>query len=419
MKYLKNITEFRSGEVRNRILEAVDQALFENSPDLKVKEFLEKHGTKEVKGRVVVIGFGKAGKKMYEGAKEYLGASISRASIIVPKQEDELLSNPFLPGNHPLPSAESIESSKRLVASLENLKVEDLVIVLISGGGSSLFEILKEGVKLDDYNLTVKCLMQNGATIGEINSIRYLFSETKGGGLLKITYPARVLGLILSDVPGDDPSTVASGPTSSPPKSSAIHEATEKFGRLCNIPSGREGPVGKYSTVENTIILKNVDFVNSIKRRLESEGFDVLSLGSGIEGDTESVAARIMVSMRQRFAKNNSGFFLVGGGETSTRRVSSGIGGRNLELCLRILLKMQEKEIFTFGSFGTDGIDGSSNAMGAIVDNYTLKSLGRKSIEYALSRSESLAPLKSTKDVIFTGLTGTNAADIFVGYYGR
>jgi glycerate 2-kinase len=417
VEFLKNLQGFRTGEKRDEILEALDSAFIKNSPVLRVKSYFDQMGNLNVRGKIIVIGFGKAARGMWEGAQLSLGARITSARLIVPAIQGEEISYPFLPGDHPLPSSQSLSSSAALINSLKGLSRDDLVIVLISGGGSSLFEVLREGVRLEEYNNAIGCLMRSGATIRELNSIRYLFSETKGGGLLKYTNPSRVMGIIISDVPGDDARTVASGPTTHPPEESLIDRTIRKFGQKCNIPSTGKVKRNESYEAENHVILKNSDFVKSVEEKLKMNGSEVLSLGSGIEGSTSKVSKRIATVMRTHYEIVKVPFFIVGGGETSSEVVGNGNGGRNLELCLRFLMEMGKGENFTFGSFGTDGMDGSSKAMGAIVDNHSCESLDRGFIGKMLSRSESLAPLRMTEDVIFTGPTGTNVADVFIGYY--
>ena len=408
---------FRGSPVRDVLAESIDYAFEQNSPDIRVYSFLKQLPPGDLDGELRMIGFGKAGRGMYRGAKKFFGEKISRAGIILPLSEGEKFEPPFLPGNHPLLGKESIESSKKILELLSGLTKDDVVIVLISGGGSSLFEILREGVELSRYNETVNCLMRNGANIKELNAARYLYSRTKGGGLLEFTHPARVRGLIVSDVPGDNEETVASGPTSRPPERHLIESVIAKYGKMCTLPRAVQEYRRSFYRSENYVVLRNSDFVKSIVHRVEHHGLRGIDVGSGIEGNTESVARFLVDRMRSEYRKTNSPVTVVGGGETFTKRIGNGRGGRNLELTLRVLLLMDKDEEFAFGSIGTDGMDGSSNAMGAIVDDETLRILDRKLILDSLSRSESLSPLIMSQDVLFTGPTGTNVSDIFVGYY--
>ncbi|MGC8562543.1 MAG: glycerate kinase type-2 family protein [Thermoplasmata archaeon] len=417
MEILGQARGFRGGPIRDMIVESIDFAFEQNSPDTRVLSFLNKYSFAKFDGKLRVIGFGKAARGMYLGVKKFFGSRISAAGVILPSLEGEKFDLPFLHGNHPLPGNESIESSIKLIELLNGITRNDLVIVLVSGGGSSLFEIMRDGVKLDEYNETINCMMRNGANISELNAIRYLYSKTKGGGLLDYTYPAKVVSLIISDVPGDNIETIASGPTSRPPEKLLIEQTLAKYGKSCTLPEMVEKPSIVTYEAENYVILRNSDFVRSIIQKIRDHGIRGIDLGSEIEGDTQSVAKLLVDRMRSEYRKANDPVIVVGGGETSTKRVGQGKGGRNLELALRVSLLMERNEEFTFGSIGTDGMDGSSNAMGAIVDGETLKMLDRKFVLESLSKSESLEPLIMSQDVLFTGFTGTNVSDIFVGYY--
>ena len=417
MEILGQARGFRGSPIRDVLVESIDYAFEQNSPENRVYSFLSEFRLGDFDGELRIIGFGKAARGMYKGAKKFFGEKISRAGVILPLAEGEKFEPPFLQGNHPLLGKESIESSKKILELLRGLTKDDFVIVLISGGGSSLFEVLRDGVELSRYNETVNCLMRNGANITELNAVRYLYSKTKGGGLLEFAHPARVLGLIVSDVPGDKEETVASGPTSRPPERQVIENVIAKYNRICTLPNDIKGSRRSSYGAENYVVLRNSDFVKSIVQRVEHHGLRGIDVGSGIEGDTENIARFLVGRMRSEYGKTNGPVTVVGGGETFTKRIGNGKGGRNLELALRVLLLMDKNEEFTFGSIGTDGMDGSSNAMGAIVDDETLRILDRELILDSLSRSESLRPLIISQDVLFTGPTGTNVSDIFVGYY--
>lgn len=418
MKVFKDLTNFRKDGIRLVILEAVDSAFLVNDPESIVRDFLGQRILKGSNGRIFVIGFGKAARKMYEGASKALAEKIYSSAIIVRDEDGSSSTDEFLIGDHPLPQERSIKSSTKLMESIRNLTQDDTIIVLVSGGGSAMFELLEDYANLRNYNSAIECLMRAGANVRELNAVRYLHSKTKGGGLLQYTYPAKVLGLIISDVPGDRIDTVASGPTSGSPSDEFLENVLEKYGGSCKLPSIRKKRENVLkSTAGNYIVLRNADFLNVIKKELTLKGSSVLEIGTGISGSTKEVAQMLVSKVRAFYWIKGRPFFFIGGGETSTVVKHQARGGRNLELCLRFISKMNRNEVFTFGSFGTDGMDGSSGAMGAIVDQESLKLLGKKNISQQLKRSESLEPLTRTKDVLITGPTGTNVSDIFVGYY--
>lgn len=421
MKDILGQSDLRKEGRRLDILEAVAHAFRENDPSVRVRKFLEARADLSESGRIFVIGFGKAARAMYRGAKEVLGDRIFYGGIILPDDDlDEKDGTEVFPGTHPLLSEKSINSTIALLSKVKNLRDNDVVVVLISGGGSSLFEMLEEGVTLEDYIRITKCMMNHGADIQELNAVRFLLSRVKGGGLRELLCPARIIGLIISDVPGDDVRFIASGPLADPPDQDFIYKTLRKFGKTCGIHT--EAIHKKYSgkcKAENHILLRNEDFVNSISDYLRGRGNRVLNLGSGVNGRVTVVSRLIYSISKTYFSLIKGPFFIVGGGETSVNVRGDGIGGRNLEMCLRFILNSGNKDVFVFSSIGTDGIDGPSNAMGGMVDQSTSVILSRKRIREYLRRSESLAPLMETKDVIISGRTGNNVSDIFIGYIER
>jgi glycerate 2-kinase len=420
---MKNILEqqdLRKDGKRKEILEAVNQAFFKNDPALKVRSYIENRSDILKSKRIKVIGFGKAAYEMYLGAQQALGNRIVYGGIIIPDDlvvDNNIINAEVFHGTHPFLSEKSIDSTEKLISKLSPLSREDTVLVLISGGGSSLFELLNEGITLEKYREITKCMMDNGADIQELNAVRYLFSKVKGGKLKNFLYPARIISLIISDVPGDDIRFIASGPLSDPPDDSLIFKTIKKFGKKCSLDFNYKYINNlKNFDAENNIIIRNEDFVFEISEYLKTRGHSVLNLGSGISGSVTNVSRMIHRISEDYFRLIDRPYFFVGGGETSVKVRGKGIGGRNLEMCLRFILNIKKGEIFIFSSIGTDGIDGPSNAMGGIVDNYTLNVLSKRKIRDFLSNSESLTPLKISKDVIITGRTGNNVSDIFVGY---
>mgnify|MGYP001626326836 CR=1 FL=1 len=423
---MKNILEqqdLRKDGMRKEILEAVNHAFLENDPVLKVKSYIEKRSDILKSKRIKVIGFGKAAYEMYLGAQQALGNRIVNGGIIIPDDlvvDRKIINAEVFIGTHPFLSDKSIESTEKLISKISPLSREDTVLVLISGGGSSLFELLNDEITLDRYRKITKCMMDNGADIQELNAVRYLFSKVKGGKLKNFLCPARIISLIISDVPGDDIRFIASGPLSDPPDERLISKTVKKFGKKCSIDFNFEYKKDlKNCDAENNIIIRNEDFVLGISEYLKARGHRILNLGSGINGSVTNISRMIHRISEDYFRLIDRPYFFIGGGETSVKVRGNGIGGRNLEMCLRFIMNTKKKERFIFSSIGTDGIDGPSNAMGGIVDNYTLNILSKRKIREFLSNSESLTPLKMSKDVIITGRTGNNVSDIFVGYVER
>jgi glycerate 2-kinase len=414
----QNIDSFKGDDIRAGILTAFDRVMTENDPAKLVRQFLNAKRINAKKGRIYVIGFGKAGRKMYDGARAAIGPTIYKSAIIIPKDEIHGSEDPFLPGDHPFPLRNSLRSSKRLLDILKDVSRDDTVIALISGGGSAMFEVLEDNVSLEDYNEKIRCAMSHGADIYQLNALRFLYSKVKGGGLLGYTYPARVIALSISDVPGNDIRVISSGPLSDPPDSSFVKKTMRYFSGKCGLQIEGKKLAGRYNyNAENHIIFSNRNFVEAFAREIGKKYQGLVSMSSEISGSTDEVARVYASILRKLYSLTGRPVFFVSGGETTTMIRGSGKGGRNLELCLKFMLQMRKNEKFVFGSFGTDGIDGNSGAMGAIVNDESLEKLERDYIVECLSKSASLDPLIKSGDALFTGRTGTNVSDIFVGYY--
>ncbi len=425
-----NFADLNSTSVRGGLLTILEQAFIQLDPlkllDASVKEVLA--DSRDFRN-VYVIGFGKAALKMYRGVR---GRTISIArysAIIIPTGEAVPENYPeleILVGNHPIPSTETLSSSRKILGHLGNLSEDDLVIVLISGGGSALFEIPEGGFTIKMIGDTAKCLMESGADINELNAIRQAMSSVKGGKLAKILYPSEVYGLIISDVPGDDPAVIASGPLTRPSlEPGFLGKVVEKYRETCMLPSKEElerhfGNIepGSFRHVTTRIILKNSDFVNLISTLISKNGDTVVTLADSVTGDVVDAAKWFAERMRKQFAVSRKPIWIVGGGETTAKVRGNGKGGRNCELSLRVAMNMESDEDFLFASIGTDGIDGASPAMGGITDNYFLEGLGKDEIFNSLAISDSYTLLNKYNSAIITGYTGTNVSDIYIAYYG-
>ncbi len=378
--------------------------------------------------RIFVIGFGKASFGMYRGLRRVVDRSLAASAIIVPEYQH--IENPFaeltvLRGTHPFPGESTQKSSQQIIDRIRGVRRDDLVIVLISGGSSSLFEIPVEGLSMDHLSSVTKCLMESGENISTLNSARKLMSRVKGGGLLGMISPARSLSLIISDVPGDDLSLVGSGPTvrDSGPDKKEKERILDLIGR-CD-PTAREA-VEKAATAKrseispaatNMLILRNQDFVEEMCAELLKTGEKAVSMGSGITGDVEELSGRILKTLRERYSREKIGFWFVMGGESTSKVVGQGRGGRNQELAARLALKMLPGEDCVFMSAGTDGIDGNSDAMGAVVYPGVFRNLKPGDVESSLKRSDIGTLLGNISSTLFSGPTGNNVSDIMAGFY--
>lgn len=426
---IENFDSISSSEKRGQLLKLVEQAFSRLAPESLLKDCMRGILGKGAEySNVYVIGFGKASLKMYGGIRNEISGAAKYCGIIVPDGEDGASEYPeleVLKGNHPIPALGSLESSRRILAPLKGLQEDDLVIVLISGGGSALFEIPEKGFTIDEIGNTAKCLMESGADIHELNAVRHVMSSVKGGKLARMLFPAEVHSFIISDVPGDDPAVIASGPLAKPSSDRAyMSGVVEKYSGKCKVLKRKEflGPAEPvepkvFKHVTNKMILKNMDFVNLISSMLAGSGDDIATIPEPVTGDVRKTAQWFAEKMRKQYRISGKPVWIVGGGETTAEVHGNGSGGRNCELSLRVALNMEEGEDFMFASLGSDGIDGSSPAMGGITDTQLMGKTSRDEIEASLSGSDSYTLLKKYDSAVMTGYTGTNVSDIFISYY--
>ncbi len=402
---------------RKYALDLIEEAIKKFSPENVLSKKFDLDIDKYDK--IYVLGFGKAAFKMYAGIRDKIYKKIKYAGIIVP--EDEVDSNNFseleiLKGSHPFISQISVDSSVKLMSHIKDINENDLAIVLISGGGSALFEIPENNISVDRIMEVSKEIMNNGGNIYDLNIIRSGLSGVKGGKMARYLYPARVISYIISDVFFDDMSIIASGPLVKHKNEIDTKTIIQKFIKNENLKkfvlnNYRSNDLDEkyYSSIQNNIVLNNRDFVDYIYKNMDENS---ICLGSNINGDIENVSSNIMEILRKTYEIKNSPFWFVCGGETTVMVKGKGIGGRNEELVLKLFKKSQKNEHFLYLSFGTDGIDGLSPAAGGIVDNDT--KIG--SLDEYLQNNDSYHALIEN-GIIITGRTGNNVSDIILGYY--
>ncbi|MCG3215533.1 MAG: DUF4147 domain-containing protein [Candidatus Heimdallarchaeota archaeon] len=389
--------------------------------------------------RFCLLSFGKASQTMTEWVLEHFPVSFSRIIIVSPEECNENLSSrknliSFKAG-HPIPNLQSVKAAETALSVLSELSPEDLCIVLISGGGSSLLDAPDNDLPFSDYVELIENLLLTGASIHEINTLRKHYSSVKGGKLA-INSKASFVSLIISDVIGNDPSFVASGPTVPDITTwKDCNEIIKKYNmeniiseaaftilenglqeKLPDTPSD----ASLFSHIHNFVIGNNILVLDNLKKRL-SDNYCVKLLDYKIYGEAKvkgkelaSIASSIL---NEKKISNSSPFcFLLFGGETTVKIDDfSGLGGRNQELALSFALSNKAKLPIYLVSFGTDGIDGNSQAAGAIVGPFTIKSENHKQIAIqALSSHDSNSFFKENGGEIITGYTGTNIMDISI-----
>ena len=371
--------------------------------------------------KIIVVGAGKATAIMAQAIEKLLGDRVTTGLInvkyghTVPLERIEL--NECA---HPVPDAAGVAGAARIAALAAAARKDDLVICLISGGASSLLPLPAAGVTLAAKQTLTQKLLKAGANIHQMNAVRKHWSGIKGGRLADIAYPATVLTLILSDVIGDDPSTIGSGPTAPDPTSVADAQAIlDQFGIKTKLPL-RETPKpgdALFRRVQNLIVGSNRLAIDAAAAKASKLGLTPLVLSSSIEGETREIASMHAAIAREVVATGQpvkAPTCIISGGETTVTIHGKGKGGRNQEFVLAAALALNGLPHVTVLSGGTDGTDGPTDAAGAIADGLTLaraRALGLKAAAY-LSNNDSYHFFEPLDDLILTGPTNTNVMDV-------
>lgn len=384
---------------------------------------------------VYLLGAGKSGEAMAGGVEDILGERIT-GGIIVTTRSTGLPSGrvPRRAASHPIPDGKGVQATEELISIAASAGPDDLVIVLLSGGGSALLSAPASGVYLDDIQLLTALLLRSGAPISELNTIRKHLSLVKGGGLARMFYPARVLTIILSDVVGDDPGVIASGPTSPDPTTFRdCLEILERYGIRAEIPSrirdhlerGEKGMIPEtpdgsdpvFQKVRNIVIGNNRLALQGAAEKARQLGYRPVVVSDQITGDTTRSArlhCALAAAVSGRRRQGDTPVCLISGGETTVVVKGTGRGGRNSEFVLVCARDIAGKLGTTVLSGGTDGIDAETPAAGAICDGSTVargEALGMNADEF-LKRNDSYTYFQALGELLITGLTGTNVMDL-------
>jgi hydroxypyruvate reductase len=397
---------------------------------------------REIRGRGALraVAFGKAAVSMARAAAEALPEGLLRPGGILAMNDENAAGVPgFLtfPAGHPLPDERGERAAAEVEKYLSGMKPGDGLLVLISGGGSALLPAPWPGVSLEEKISATDLLLRGGADIHELNSVRKHLSRLKGGRLAALAGPAPVESLILSDVPGDDLSVIASGPTSPDPTTfrSAL-EALERRGAWAEAPAGIREHISRgvrgelpetpkpgdaiFERVRNHIVGSGGSSLEAARAKAESLGYAAAVASGSLRGEAREAAERLLARCREVMRLERKGDLasaLVSGGETTVTVRGSGLGGRNQELALAFALEATRlglPEGWALLSAGTDGRDGPTDAAGAIVDAGTIERGQRAGLDAArcLEDNDSYRFLEASGDLLRTGATGTNVADI-------
>lgn len=388
-------------------------------------------------GDVFVIGCGKAAAQMALALQEIIGARITNGVVVVKYGHGLSLANiKVVEAGHPIPDQAGFAGAQQVSQLVSRAGAIDLILFLISGGGSALLPMPAEGLTLEDKQRTTQTLLASGATIQEVNALRKHLSRLKGGRLAELAYPASIVSLILSDVVGDRLDAIASGPTVG--DATTFEECLEivrRHGLREKIPPtvlgllerGARGEVAEtpkpsssfFQKVQNIIVGSNRIALAAAQQQAAALGYHTLVLSSTIEGESRAIAtshsARIKEILR-RDHSNRQPVCLISGGETTVTLRGDGLGGRNQEFALAAAIEIAELANVVVLSAGTDGTDGPTEAAGAIVDGTTVqrgRSRGINASEF-LARNDSFHFLRATGDLLITGPTLTNVMDLHV-----
>jgi len=384
---------------------------------------------------VYVVGGGKASGSMAEALEQILGNRITSGVVNVPHGSKNKTSIIELhSASHPVPDDAGVQGTRRMLEIADKAENNDLVICLISGGGSSLMPLPRGNIPLADKRKITNDLLKSGATINEINTVRKHISDFKGGWLAKKAYPATILNLILSDVVGDPLDFIASGPTV--PDSTTFSDAVDVLrkhslwskapasirkvlsdGAKGLIPETPKADDQSFKKVYNVVVGNNRSSSLAACEELKSEGLNTLLLTATLEGEARHVGIMLGSIAREVSASGNpvpKPAGIVAGGETTVTVTGKGRGGRNQEIPLAAALKVKGLDGAVVASLSTDGIDGPTDAAGAIADGKTVDRAFKMGLtpERFLAENDSYHLFQKLGDLIFTGPTGTNVNDI-------
>lgn len=376
-------------------------------------------------GRVVVVGAGKASARMAEAVEAVWGPCeglvITRYGHARPCRGVRIVE-----AAHPVPDAAGAEATLRMLALLSGLGAGDFVLALVSGGASALLVAPAEGVTLDEKRAVNAALLASGAPIGAMNTVRKHLSRVKGGQLTAAAWPARVLALMVSDVPGDDPAVIGSGPTVG--EASTVADARGVLARWgVDVPASVHAALSRGSGVvhvgdarlagvENRVIAAPAQSLAAAADMARAAGCDVRLLGDALEGEARDVAAgqaRLALDVRAGLRRGDAPVLLLSGGELTVTRRGTGIGGPNAEFCLALALALDGAAGIHALACDTDGVDGAAEVAGAVIGPDTLRQAAAARVDAAraLAANDAHGFFAAAGGQVVTGPTLTNVND--------
>jgi len=386
---------------------------------------------------ILVVGCGKAAARMALAIENLLGDRVAGGIVVVKYGYALSLERiKVVEAGHPMPDEAGLEGARQIIELVRTAGENDLVLFLISGGGSALFPAPADGLTLAEKQRATQMLLQSGATIQEINAVRKHISKLKGGRFARLVAPANCVSLILSDVIGDSLEAIASGPTVADSTTYGdCLEIVRRYDLTDKIPHavvdllrrGAEGAVDEtpkpsdavLQKMQNVIIGSNRMAIKAAVRHARTLGYHTRVLSNSIEGESREVArshAALVKEIARRDQPLRRPACVISGGETTVTIRGDGLGGRNQEFALAAAVEIDGLDGVLILSAGTDGTDGPTDAAGAIVDASTMQRGRARGLDATafLARNDSYHFLKATDDLLITGPTFTNVMDLQV-----
>lgn len=393
-----------------RVLRILQTAFLSVEPKQTVQKFLREHPL-PLSRRVFVFGLGKAACAMANGLT---GLPNLVQTLIITKHASRLDLEPatVIEGDHPIPGQNSLAAGRAALDFVSQLTSDDLLLCLISGGGSAL--MTAPIIPLSELQALTSQLLANGSRIDEINTVRRHLDLLKGGGLAKAANGASIISLILSDVVNDSLETIASGPTA--PDPTKVEDAIRIAGGIYPFRETLKTDDPIFMNVKNHIIASNSIALQAAKTHAEIEGFHSEVLYSGLQGEAREVGERLARKLKEAEKKYPRPFCLLAGGEMTVTIKGNGKGGRNQELVLGAVESLRGMKDVMFISVATDGEDGPTNAAGAVATGESAQraeSLGMSATSHLL-RNDAYTFFDRLGDLLKPGPSGTNVNDLML-----
>jgi glycerate 2-kinase len=386
--------------------------------------------------RLIVIGIGKAAASMALGVEEALGDRIDGGVVVIKRGTLSSDARPsriqVVEASHPVPDETSMSAARRILEAVHDLCADDLVLALISGGGSALVELPAAELSISDLAVTTDILLRAGADIRVLNAVRRRLSKTKAGGLARAAAPARIINLVISDVLGNPLDVIASGPTVEVlPEGTAAETLVRCLGvgvwaqlpeRVRAVLEKPEAdlPIAGHNVVRS-IILADAGLAAEVAGDAAREnGYTPIILGTHFEGEAREFGrfwSVVVLQMREGLGTFRPPLCLIGAGELTVTVKGNGIGGRNTEMALSAALEIEGVPGVAVASLATDGDDAGTGTAGGVVVGGSVELARRTGLDPValLANNDSLRFLDATAGVVVTGPTGTNVNDLYLG----